>query len=72
MIEEIAELDEGLRLALLNEKNHWRMPLGRKVPETLLDRVEAWQKIDTEPHVTRAIDAFHEELISLGARKFEG
>jgi len=72
MIEEIAELDEGLRLALLNEKNHWRMPLGRKVPETLLDRVEAWQQHDTEPHVSRAIDAFHEELISLGARRFEG
>ena len=67
MIKEIAELD--LKLALLNEKNHRRMPLGRKLPETLLDRVEAWQKLNTEPRTTRSINAFREELIELGARR---
>lgn len=71
-IREIASLDDELRLALLNKKNH-RRTRGRNQPETLLDRVDVAHQVfakETSPsRQFKEFNALRERLIQLGAKR---
>lgn len=71
LLDDLPKLDEDLRLALLNRKDHRRLPLGRKQPETLLDRVEALQEIDMDARLAREMERLRERLVELGALRSE-
>lgn len=74
ILDEVADLDEELRLTLLNRVNQFSLPFGRKRPETILDRVEAGLKRDAESLTADDLKdrrRIREWLIELGAKNAE-